>query len=110
MTPRVTASFWVSAYLMRLQAAGIFAHVARKGDETAGAVAVKVATMDGRASLFTRTYDAEFNRVWTTHVDNAPEPEADAAIASQTAFDRDLWIIEVEDPKGRHLLDEDGLS
>ena len=110
MAARVSSDFWVSAYRMRLQAAGIFAHIAHKGDATAGAVAVKVATMDGNASVFTRAYDHEFQLVWTTHVDNATEAEADAAIARQRQFDRDLWVIEIEDPRGRHLLGEEGLE
>jgi len=33
----------------------------------------------------------------------------DAAIARQRGFDPDLWVIEVEDRAGRHLLDEEGL-
>ncbi len=110
MVARLSSDLWVSAYLARLTQAGIFAHIAYKGDATAGAVAVKLATMDGRASLFTRAYDADFNRVWTTHIDNASETEADEAIVKQRSFDRDLWVIEVEDPRGRHLLDEEGLT
>ena len=107
---RLSADLWVSAYLARLMAEGIFAHVAHKGDATAGAVAVKLATMDGRASVFIRGWDDDFNRIWTTHVDNAPETDADEAIAKQLSYDRDLWVIEVEDPRGRHLLDQDGLG
>ncbi len=38
------------------------------------------------------------------------EAEVDAALARQRGFDPDLWVIEVEDRAGRHLLDEDGLS
>lgn len=107
---RLSADLWVSAYLARLMAEGIFAHVAFKGDAAAGAIAIKLATMDGRASVFTRAYDEDFNRVWTTHVDSAPEVDADRAIAKQREFDRDLWVIEVEDPRGRHLLDAEGLT
>ena len=110
MAPRLTSDFWVAAYLARLDAQGIYAHVAFKGDPTAGAVAVKIATMDGKASVFTRSYDADFNRVWTAHLQDAPEPEADESLARQRGFDRDLWVIEIEDPKGRHLLDEEGLD
>ena len=110
MAPRLTSDFWVAAYLSRLQVQGIYAHVMHKGDPTAGAVSVKVATMDGRASVFTRSYDADFNRVWSAHAENVPEADADASIAKQREFDRDLWVIEVEDPKGRHLLHEEGLD
>ena len=39
-TPRLTAEFWVQAYLARLRLAGIPAFVVARGDATAGAVAV----------------------------------------------------------------------
>ena len=107
---RLASGVWVSAYLMRLQGGGIYAHVVHRGDATAGAVAVKLATMDGRASVFVRSFDGEGNRVWTTLVEQAPEADADAALARQRSHDRDLWIIEVEDPRGRHLLGEPGLE
>lgn len=107
---RLKTDFWVAAYLARLQGAGIFAHVAHKGDTTAGAVAVKLATMDRNASLFLRRYDDDFELVWTRELDGQPEFEVDEAIAKQHSWDRDLWVIEVEDPKGRHLLDEEGLA
>ena len=103
---RVTADFWVAAYLSRLSQQGIFAHIAHKGDQTAGAIAIKLATMDGYATLFMRNYDGEGHRVWATVMDRAPEREVDEYAAKQRNFDRDLWLIEVEDPKGRHLLDE----
>ncbi len=108
--PRLTASLWVAAYLARLAQEGIYAHVAKKGDETAGAVAVKVARMDGRASFFTRVFGPEGERVWQARLEGAPEPEVDEALARQRRYDPDLWIIEVEDPRGRHLLDAPGLA
>ena len=107
---RLASGIWVSAYLARLQARGIFAHIAHRGERTAGAVAIKLATMDGQASVHVRTLDGEGNRVWTALVEHGPEAEADAAIARQRRYDRDLWVIEVEDPRGRHLLDEEGLA
>ena len=107
---RLASGLWVSAYLMRLQAAGVYAHVVHRGEVTAGAVAVKVATMDRRASVFVRTLDGEGERVWSALVENGPEAEADEAVARQRRYDRDLWVIEVEDPRGRHLLGEEGLE
>ena len=109
MIPRLASGVWVSAYLARLSGAGIYAHVMHRGDATAGAISVKVALMNGRARLLTRRYDFEGRAVWDEAAPEADEPEIDAAIARQRQYDRDLWVVEVEDPRGRHLLDDDGL-
>ena len=110
MTPRLTADFWVRAYLARLQQAGIPAFVTAKGDATAGAVLVKAATLDGQARAYQRSFDlASDSRVWVI-LQEGDEPAVDAAIARQRSFDPDLWVIEVEDRQGRSLLGEDGLS
>ncbi|MDD9979010.1 MAG: DUF1491 family protein, partial [Boseongicola sp.] len=34
----------------------------------------------------------------------------DDSIGKQKTFDTDLWVIEIEDRAGRHLLDEPGLE
>ena len=56
--PRLTAEFWVQAYLARLRLADIPAFVTARGDATAGAVAVKLNTLDGQARAFGRAWDA----------------------------------------------------
>ncbi len=109
MSARLTTDIWVSAYLARLQAAAIPAYLTAKGDPTAGAVAVTLATMAGRAWVFVGAYGPAGGRIWTPRAAAAPEAEADAALARQRGFDPDLWIVEIEDPKGRTLLDEEGL-
>jgi hypothetical protein len=107
---RLATGLWVAAYLHRLQLAGLPAYVTAKGDTTAGAVLVKLALLDGTARAYLRRYDfAQDARVWEVLIDG-PEPDVDAAITRQRGFDRDLWVIEVEDAKGRHLLDTDGLT
>lgn len=107
---RLTASFWVQAYLTRLRLRDIPAYVMAHGDDTAGAVLVKLATLDGQARAFQRGFDlATGDRRWQ-ELTAGPEAEVDAAIARQRSFDPDLWVIEVEDRQGRHLLDEDGLA
>ena len=106
---RLTADFWVRAYLKRLQLAGIPAYVMAHGDATAGAVIVKLASLDGQAQAFQRSFDlASGQRAWMV-LTEGPEPEVDAALARQRRHDPDLWVIEVEDRQGRHLLDEPGL-
>jgi hypothetical protein len=110
MLPRLTAAFWVQAYLARLQLAGIPAFVVAHGDDTAGSVLVKVATLDGKARVHERSFDLiEDRRTWVVLVEGA-EAEVDAVIARQRGRDPDLWVIEVEDRAGRHLLDEPGLA
>ena len=107
---RLTAEMWVSAYLRRLDLAGIAAYVTRRGDATAGAVLVKLATLDGRAVAYERSYDLmSGERAWVVLAEG-DEREVDASIARQKGYDPDLWVIEVEDRKGRHLLEEEGLT
>ncbi|MGP3699244.1 DUF1491 family protein [Rhodobacter sp. NSM] len=110
MSVRLTADFWVRAYLTRLRLADIPAFVTSRGDATAGAVLVKCATLDGQARAFQRSFDLMTGaRAWVPLAEGA-EAEVDAAIARQRRFDPDLWVIEVEDRQGRTLLDEPGLS
>lgn len=107
---RLTAEFWVQAYLARLRLADIPAFVTARGDATAGAVLVKQAPLDGTARAFQRSFDPMTGaRTWMVLAEGA-EADVDAAIARQRAFDPDLWVIEVEDRAGRHLLDEPGLE
>lgn len=107
---RLTADVWVSAYLTRLRLANIPAFVLRRGDATAGAVLVKLNTLDGKAACYQRSFDLMTGaRRWVTLIE-ADEATVDASVARQGGFDPDLWVIEVEDRQGRHLLDEPGLA
>ncbi|WP_346297056.1 DUF1491 family protein [Rhodopseudomonas sp. P1] len=109
---RLKSAIWVSAYLRRCQTEGLFGAVRRRGAEDAGAVFVKVATLDGQAMLYVpapqTAYDDErpFERVFVP-ASQAPQPEADveARLAKEIRFDPDVWIVETEDRAGRHFLD-----
>ncbi|MFN3662964.1 DUF1491 family protein [Yoonia sp.] len=107
---RLTADIWVSAYLTRLRLAAIPAFVVARGDATAGAVMVKLNTLDGRACCYQRSFDLMTGeRQWVVLAEGG-EADVDLSIQRQCSFDPDLWVIEVEDRQGRHLLDEDGLK
>lgn len=107
---RLTADIWVSAYLTRLRLIEIPAFVVKRGDSTAGAVLVKMNTLDGQACCYQRSFDLMTgDRKWMVLVEG-DEAAVDASVTKQCSFDPDLWVIEVEDRQGRHLLDEPGLE
>lgn len=107
---RLTADFWVHAYLARLRFQEIPAFVVAHGDDTAGAVLVKLNTLNGQAVAFQRSFDLMSGvRKWI-ELSSGAEADVDAAIQRQRGFDPDLWVIEVEDRQGRHLLGEEGLE
>lgn len=110
MAERLASHVWVGAYMRRLGAESLPAYVMRRGDDTAGAVLVKCASLDGAATLWGREWDLHTDtRPWACIADG-PETEIDAAIARQVSFDPDLWVIEIESRQGRTLLDEPGLG
>jgi len=107
---RLTADIWVSAYLTRLRLLDIPAFVVARGDSTAGAVLIKLNTLDGQASCYQRSFDLMTGeRKWVV-LTEGDEGAVDNSISKQRGFDPDLWVIEVEDRQGRHLLDEPGLE
>lgn len=107
---RLTAEFWVQAYLARLRLADIPAFVVARGDDTAGAVLIKLNTLDGQARVYQRSVDLMSGaRQWVVLAEGA-EREVDESVTKQRSFDPDLWVIEVEDRAGRHLLGEEGLD
>ncbi|MEP5729079.1 MAG: DUF1491 family protein [Sulfitobacter sp.] len=107
---RLTARFWVDAYLARLRVYDIPAFVVAHGDDTGGAVLVKLATLDGQAVLFQRSFDLMTGARNWAELSSGEERDVDEAVTRQRGFDPDLWVIEVEDREGRHLLDQEGLA
>ncbi len=107
---RLTSDFWVAAYRARLAALNIPVYISAKGDATAGAVLVKLCTLDGKACVYHRRLDLMSGaRAWDVLIEGTEE-ECDASIQKQRGFDPDLWVVEVEDRQGRHCLGEEGLS
>jgi hypothetical protein len=108
---RLRAEFWVKAYIRRCAIAGAPAVVVRHGDDDAGAIFIKINRLDGTCLVFgpapAGLTGAESDRRWIPLL--APhgvgEREADNLLAREAEFDSDLWLVEVEDARGRHFLD-----
>lgn len=109
MVDELKTDFWASALIRRAQIGGAFAGVVRKGDTDAGAVLVKVATLDRKARLYAPARNGEGARIWldlSAGTLGDDEGEVDAAIRKRAERDPDLWVIEIEDREGRHFLME----
>lgn len=107
--PELKTDFWVSALLRRAQGGGAFAGITRKGDPDAGAVLVKVATLDGRARLYAPARDGDGERIWLDLSAGSlgdEEPKVDSYARKRADGDPDVWVVEIEDKQGRHFLQE----
>jgi len=103
---RLTTELWVSAHLRRGNAEGVPMMVVRKGDRSRGTVLLKINRLDGFCWVLTQV--RHLGRLaWTrgTGPDPVPEAEADRYIERQARYDPDLWVIEIEDRRGRHWFD-----
>jgi hypothetical protein len=106
---RLKSSIWVAAYLRRCQTEGIFGAVRRRG---AGAVFVKVATLDGYAMLYApapQTVYEDSRPIERIFAATSPQPMPEASVEERLVreirFDPDAWIVETEDRAGRHFLE-----
>ncbi|MDB5596748.1 MAG: uncharacterized protein JWM36_3709 [Hyphomicrobiales bacterium] len=107
------ADIWVAAYLRRCGVEGAFAVLRKRGSPEAGAIFVKVDRLDGQAAVYgpapqSQLADREgVDRLWARmHAEPWIDPlAAEERLRREMAFDPDLWLIEVEDRKGRCFLD-----
>jgi hypothetical protein len=111
---RLKSGLWVAAYIRRCNVEGLFAAVRRRGAEEAGAIFIKIARLDGTAELYGPAPQSAFDdsgpadRAFSPCFKQQPVPEAEteAYLAREIRFDSDVWIVEVEDRAGRHMLDQ----
>ena len=97
----------MAALIRRAEIGGAFATVARKGDARAGTVIVKVFnTAERRARLYSEVFGPDGERLWMQPVESEFESELDAYLERQIKYDPDIWIVEIEDRKGRHFITE----
>ena len=110
---RLKSEIWVKAYIRRCAVAGAAAVVVKHGDDDAGAIYIRISRLDGQAALFgpapTGLSGADFDRRWVSLLGEGfvSEAEVHNYLEREARFDSDLWVVEVEDRQGRHLLGDD---
>ena len=103
---RLTSSFWVQAYIKKLNLLGVPAFVVSHGDDTAGAIIVKVNKLNGDAVLFERSFSLDKSLNQWSKFESGDEKELDELLTRQLSRDRDLWIVEIESREGEPFLDD----
>lgn len=108
---RVTSALFVAAYVRRAFVEGAFAAVVRRGAAEAGAIFVVVDRLDGTVDLYGQAPQSAFgsdrpaDRLFTRLAEGIDREALATRIASETRFDPDLWIVEIEERAGRSFLD-----
>jgi hypothetical protein len=106
-TPRLKAGIFVRALLRRVTVEGASAFIVRSGAEEAGSIILIVAKLDGTVLVLNQVRDAKGAPAWSQALGGwSDEARAAAWCDKQVKFDPDLWIVEIEDPKGRAFVDE----
>lgn len=103
---QLSSDIWVYALIRRVQLAGSFATVVRKGDARGGAVLVK--TFDrktGTTGLWAEAVGRNGEPVWMRPVDRSDEAGVDAYVERAARIDPDIWVVEIEDADGQRFLE-----
>ena len=87
---------------------GLMATVARSGDADAGAIILKINHFRDGCEVYTPVTAPDGSPAWMRALPDGASSEADADryISRQIQYDSDIWVVEVEDPKGQFTLDE----
>ena len=104
---RLSSDIWVYALIRRVELAGSFATLLRKGDARGGAVLVKtVDRKSGQAKVWAEAAGRGGETIWMRPTGAETEADVDAHIDRAARIDPDIWVVEVEDADGRRFLTE----
>lgn len=95
--PRLTAAMLVSLLVRRVQQAGGFAAVLRRGDDRSGAILLECRDRIAMNVLVERATDMENREFWrvVAAADESPQARAQR-LDKRIEQDPDLWLIELD--------------
>ena len=105
---RLSSDIWVYALVRRVELAGSFATIQRKGDARGGAVLVKTFNPRTRQTgLWAEAAGRGGDTLWMRPLVSETEADIDAYIERAARIDPDIWVVEIEDADGRRFFTED---
>ena len=106
MEPRLKTKVQVMAAVRLCAMHAIPIVIARRGDEDAGTILLKLNQRERGFMVLAQTRTALGDLAWLRATGEAPvdEATADAYIARQVRRDPDLWVVEIEDRDGRPIF------
>jgi len=106
-SPNLKSGIWVQAQLRLCDQRCIPFVIVKKGDPDAGAVLLKIVIAREDCRVYSRAYTLDGERGWFcgTGAVAVSEDVADAYIEKQLNYDRDIWVIEIEDPRSLYKFD-----
>jgi len=106
MDARLPAHLEVSGLIRRVQQAGGFATVIRKGERDAGTILVILANRGENQRLFERMPALDGSRDWhcAKEEDAENKTEFSAYVERRLSQDRDSWIIELDVADGERFI------
>lgn len=104
---RLRTELWVQAQIRICDLAVLPIVVRRRGDPDAGAVLLRLWRDRDLSLLLKRTTTAGGGLGWMVVGGKAAvdAPAADAYVAREISRDDDLWVVEIEDPRGQYQTD-----
>jgi hypothetical protein len=108
---RLRSDIFVAAYIRRRNGENAFAVVRHKGAAEAGAIFIRIDRLNGESALYGPAPQSAFEeanperRFHCISKEAATAADIEARLQSELRFDRDIWIIEVEDKTGEPGLD-----
>jgi hypothetical protein len=106
MEPRLKTKLQVMAAVRLCTLRAIPIAVARRGDEDAGTILVKLNRLEHGFIVLAQTRTPLGDLAWLRATGELPvdEATADAYIARQVQRDPDVWVVEIEDREGRQVF------
>ena len=105
---RLPAKLEVDSLLRRIQAAGGFATILRRGDAQSGAMLLIVTSRGRHVACLERVLSLEGGYAWQAAGpgESAQSTEVADFLAKRARFDTDLWAIELDIPEPERFIAE----